>query len=147
MPPRNQSILKRLRSHAQKRLVFDPGIPRNQQLSSYKRYLELENKMLKRWHLRGEPGRQICQMRAMMIDVVIENLFLSALDLYITKYGKLQFRMAVVATGGYGRAELNPHSDIDIMFLYPDDAESEALTQFQELMAEEILYMRKEQQS
>lgn len=140
MPPRNQSILKRLRSHAQKRLVFDPGIPRNQQLSSYKRYLELENKMLKRWHLRGEPGRQICQMRAMMIDVVIENLFLSALDLYLTKYDKLQFRMAVVATGGYGRAELNPHSDIDIMFLYPDDTESEALTQFQELMAEEILY-------
>lgn len=140
MPPKNQSILKRLRSHAQKRLVFDPGIPRNQQLSSYKRYLELENKMLKRWHLRGESGREICQMRAMMIDVVIENLFLSALDLFLTKYGKLQFRMAVVATGGYGRAELNPHSDIDIMFLYPDDAESEALTQFQELMAEEILY-------
>ena len=26
MPPKNQSILKRLRSHAQKRLVFDPGI-------------------------------------------------------------------------------------------------------------------------
>ena len=139
MPPKNQSILKRLRSHAQKRLVFDPGIPRNQQLSSYKRYLELENKMLKRWHLRVSQ-REICQMRAMMIDVVIENLFLSALDLYLTKYGKLQFRMAVVATGGYGRAELNPHSDIDIMFLYPDDAESEALTQFQELMAEEILY-------
>lgn len=140
MPAKNQSILKRLRSHAQKRLVFDPGIPRNQQLSSYKRFLELENKMLKRWHLQGESGREICQMRAMMIDVVIENLFLSALDLYLTKYGKLQFRMAVVATGGFGRAELNPHSDIDIMFLYPDDAESKALTQFQELMAEEILY-------
>ncbi len=140
MPPKNQSILKRLRIHAQKRLVFDPGIPRNQQLSAYKRYLELENKMLKRFHQRGESGKEICQMRAMMIDVVIENLFLSALDLYLTKYGKLKFRMAVVATGGYGRAELNPHSDIDIMFLYPDDAESEALTRFQELMAEEILY-------
>ena len=91
MPPKNQSILKRLRSHAQKRLVFDPGIPRNQQLSSYKRYLELENKMLKRWHLRGESGREICQMRAMMIDVVIENLFLSALTYTLPNMANCNF--------------------------------------------------------
>ncbi len=140
MQNKNDILLKRLRRHAQKRLVFDPGIPRNKQLSAYKRYLELENEMLKRSHQKGGSGKEICQMRATMIDVVIENLFLAALDLYITQHGPLKVTMSVVATGGYGRAELNPHSDIDILFLYPDKADAKDLSVFQTLMAEEILY-------
>ena len=140
MSSKNFSTLKRLRKHAQKRLVFEPGIPKNQQLSAYKRYLELENKMLKRNHRNGSSGKEICQMRTTMIDVIIENLFLSALDLYLSKYKSLKFRISLIALGGYGRGELNPHSDIDIMFLYPTDSETLRLDQFKELMAEEILY-------
>ena len=140
MANKNPETLKRLRKHAQKRLVFLPGIPRNKQLSSYKRYLQLENEMLKRSHRKGTSGKEICQMRTTMIDVVIENLFLSALDLYVSKHGAIKSRMAVVATGGYGRGELNPHSDIDILFLYPSDADSSELKSFKALMAEEILY-------
>ena len=47
--------------------------------------------------------------------------------------------MSVIATVATA-AELNPHSDIDILFLYPEDAASKGLVQFKELMAEEILY-------
>ncbi len=140
MQTKNDSVLKRLRNHANRRLVFEPGIPRHKQLSAYKRYLELENEMLKRSHRKGGSGREICQMRTTMIDVVVENLFLAACDLYMTKHGPIPFSMSVIATGGYGRGELNPHSDIDIMFLYPDTEISDALKSFQELMAEEILY-------
>ena len=80
MQTKNDSVLKRLRNHANRRLVFEPGIPRHKQLSAYKRYLELENEMLKRSHRKGGSGREICQMRATMIDVVVENLFLAACD-------------------------------------------------------------------
>jgi [protein-PII] uridylyltransferase len=48
--------------------------------------------------------------------------------------------MAILATGGYGRRELNPHSDIDLMFLYPLKAGGKAFKKFQELVTEEILY-------
>lgn len=75
-----------------------------------------------------------------MIDVVIENLFIAALDLWAKEHKMLPCKMAVLATGGYGRRELNPHSDIDIMFLYPDRVRSKNFEKFQALLSEEILY-------
>lgn len=140
MPIQENPLYRRLHKHAQKRLVFDPGVSRNKQLPAYKRYIELENEMLKRHHQKGDSGREVCQARAAMADVVIENLFLAALDLYATEHGPLPCKMAVLATGGYGRRELNPHSDIDIMFLYPEKISGKNFDKFQEVLAEEILY-------
>lgn len=141
MPPIESSHLNRLHRHAQKRLVFDPGVSRSEQLPAYKRFLELENEILLRDHRKGLSGRKICLARTAMVDVVIENLFLSALDRYTKEKGRLPCKMAVLATGGYGRTELNPHSDIDIMFLYPDRiSNKERFGAFQALLTEEILY-------
>ncbi|MBC8189588.1 MAG: [protein-PII] uridylyltransferase, partial [Puniceicoccaceae bacterium] len=140
MPIQDNPLYRRLHQHAQKRLVFDPGVSRSKQLPAYKRYVELEKVMLERQHRKGTSGLEVCQARAAMTDVVIENLFLAALDLYTTQHGTLPCKMAILATGGYGRRELNPHSDIDIMFLYPVKAEGKAFAKFQELVTEEILY-------
>ena len=140
MPIQDNSLFRRLHQHAQKRLFFDPGVSRSKQLPAYKRYVELENVMLERMHRKGESGLKVCQARAAMIDVVVENLFLAALDLYTTEHGALPCKMAILATGGYGRRELNPHSDIDLMFLYPLKAGGKAFKKFQEIVAEEILY-------
>ena len=140
MPTQDTSLYKRLHKHAQKRLVFDPGVLRSKQLPAYKRYVELEKVMLERKHRQGKSGREVCQARAAMVDVVIENLFIAALDLYTTNYGIVPFKMGILATGGYGRRELNPHSDVDIMFLYPVKAKGEKFKKFQEVLTEEILY-------
>ena len=140
MPIQDNSLFRRLHQHAQKRLFFDPGVSRSKQLPAYKRYVELENVMLERMHRKGESGLKVCQARAAMIDVVVENLFLAALDLYTTEHGALPCKMAILATGGYGRRELNPHSDIDLMFLYPLKAGGKAFKKFQEVVTEEILY-------
>jgi [protein-PII] uridylyltransferase len=140
MPIQDNPLYRRLHQHAQKRLVFDPGVSRSKQLPAYKRYIELEKVMLVRQHRKGTSGLEVCQARAAMTDVVIENLFLAALDLYTTQHGTLPCKMAILATGGYGRRELNPHSDIDIMFLYPIKAEGKAFAKFQEVVTEEILY-------
>ena len=140
MPAQDTSLYKRLYQHAQKRLVFEPGVARGKQLPAYKRYVELEEVMLERQHRQGKPGREVCQARAAMTDVVIENLFLAALDFYTTNHGIVPYKMGILATGGYGRRELNPHSDIDIMFLYPVKAKGKDFSKFQEIITEEILY-------
>lgn len=141
MPIQDDSLFRRLHGHARKRLISDPNVSRNERLPAYKRYLELESVMLKRQHQNGGSGIQVCQARAAMIDVIIENLFLDALDsLYVNEPDSLRCKIAILATGGYGRRELNPHSDIDIMFLYPIRAGGKAFEKFQAILAEEILY-------
>ncbi|MFU8848242.1 MAG: [protein-PII] uridylyltransferase [Opitutales bacterium] len=140
MPIQDNPLFRRLHKHAHKRLAFEPGVSREKQLPAYKRYLQLENTMLERYHRKGDSGLEVCQARAAMIDVLIENLFLAALDLYTTQHGNIPCKMAILATGGYGRRELNPHSDIDIMLLYPEGVAGKKLEHFQQVLAEEILY-------
>ncbi|MEM8868176.1 MAG: [protein-PII] uridylyltransferase [Verrucomicrobiota bacterium] len=134
-------LFRRLHKHATKRLYFEPGVARSKQLPAYKKFVKLENEMLKRYHRQGDSGLKVCQARAAMVDVVIENLFLGALDQFTTLHGRLPCKVAIIATGGYGRGELNPHSDIDIMLLYPNRApDRKRFDLFQEIMTEEILY-------
>jgi [protein-PII] uridylyltransferase len=62
-------------------------------------------------HRSGVPGGEVAQLRSDAVDIVIDALFLRA--------GPAAGALAFVATGGYGRAELCPLSDIDLLVLVP----------------------------
>ena len=53
-----------------------------------------------------------------MMDHLIRHLFGQVSDDFIRRYPSENPRCSVVAQGGYGRGELNPYSDIDLLFLY-----------------------------
>src|SRR5256714_187014 len=53
-----------------------------------------------------------------MIAVLLRHLWESARSSLSAQAQKEFPPLALVAVGGYGRAELNPHSDIDLMFLH-----------------------------
>jgi [protein-PII] uridylyltransferase len=69
------------------------------------------------------------------IDRLVQLLFANATDHFMVRYPRISQRCAVVGQGGYGRGELNPASDIDLLFLYPWK-----VNPYIETVAEVILY-------
>jgi len=132
-------LFRRTRQHAKKRLVFHSGQSDTARLQDIKEFVRLEKEMLQRYHLKGDSGLRLTRARSIIIDVLIQNLFSYALRVAEESLVRIK-PMCVLATGGYGRGELNPHSDIDIMFLYPRSSMGKSLDLLKETMTKEILY-------
>ena len=74
---------------------------------------------LKRRFLAGESVVDLVHERASRIDAVLR-------DLWQTHMGDLGNQVALIAVGGYGRGELHPYSDVDVMLLLPEPVGDEA---------------------
>ena len=69
-------------------------------------------------HAADATGTAIVTLYTQHIDRLIQYLFAAASQLYARRNPRLNQRCTVLAQGGYGRGELNPYSDIDLLFLY-----------------------------
>ncbi|MPZ58589.1 MAG: [protein-PII] uridylyltransferase [Rhizobiales bacterium] len=86
--------------------------------------------------LRDRHGGRCAERLCHMLDEIIRVLYeFSGKYLYSSQNPSEAERMAVVATGGYGRGLLAPGSDIDLLFLLPYKQ-----TAWGESVAETILY-------
>ena len=89
----------------------------------------------------GEAGLPTAQARAAMIDVMLACLFDYALESYRRAHGELPSPVCLIALGGYGRHELSPQSDIDVMFLFPSKTKPAVVKPLQEHLVNEVLYL------
>jgi [protein-PII] uridylyltransferase len=113
-----QDLLKKIEAAAEARLTFPPEATAPEKLARYKNFLKVEAHRLKLLHRAGDGGRQICQARTAILDALLRHLWTAAREKLSAVAQKEFPPIALVAIGGFGRAELNPHSDIDFMFLH-----------------------------
>jgi len=136
MPPVH---LEKVLRHAERELVHHSHLRPTDLLDVYRRFLKLEEHRLKLEHARSENGREICQKRADVMTVMLRHLWKGAWETHTRLHPDKPPRVALLAVGGFGRGELNPFSDIDILFLYPDD--NAKLTQQVNDIVQHILYI------
>jgi len=105
--------------HARRELGSTPSARSSHLLALYQRFLKIENHRLRLRHQAGGGGREVCASRASLIDVILRHLFTSATASAQEKQARPIVPVSLVALGGYGRGELNPGSDVDVMFLHP----------------------------
>src|SRR5574337_892999 len=86
--------------------------------------------------LKDRHGRHCAERLCFIQDEIIRLLYDAATrHLYRSPIPSAAERMAIVATGGYGRGQLAPQSDIDLLFILPYKQ-----TAWGEQVAEAILY-------
>ena len=87
----------------------------NDPVTLFKNFRMEEEARLRTWHDAGGGGREIARQRSDMTDILFRELFEDVVRRVAKK--ALSGRLSVAAFGGYGRRELTPMSDVDILFL------------------------------
>ncbi len=119
-------------------LTLPPGTGAGERLTRCKAFLQARTEAIKARHAAGESGLVIAHARAAVVDELLSALLRMAVTTY--PHGALPTPMALLALGGYGRGELSPLSDVDVMFLYPSKTKSAVVKPLQEHLTNEILY-------
>lgn len=136
-PPHLDKVL----AHAGRQLNAVEGLRPGEQLPAYRRFLKIEEHRLRLRHRAGGGGLEICQARVELLDILLRHLFTHAWSAARGKNGQApEPPVALLAIGGYGRGELNPSSDVDILFLHdlPDSGRERAAA---DDLVQQVLYL------
>ena len=109
---------RKLYQRASELLTRDDGAPRSrgETLRLARKFYKVEDHRLRIAHRAGGSGLENCRMRSDVTDVLVRFLWEDTLALIP---GGERLPISVVANGGYGRSVMNPHSDLDLLFLFP----------------------------
>jgi [protein-PII] uridylyltransferase len=97
--------------------------------------LKQEKEKIQTWHRQGAGGREVVQAHTSLIDKLIRHLIIALIAHKPYSKAKILEEFALVAVGGYGRGEMNPFSDIDLLFLRPEKFKKTADEFIQDLIS------------
>ncbi len=130
--------LEQVLAHAENQLAATGARRPTEVLPLYKKFLKVEEHRLRLKHQAGHGGREICAHRADLVDVLLRYVFGAAFTATRPEEAS-GAPLALIALGGYGRGELNPFSDIDVMLLHRQGAKK--ISPHLEEMVEQVLYL------
>src|SRR5437870_2576264 len=130
--------LEQVLAHAENQLAATGARRPTEVLPLYKKFLKVEEHRLRLKHQAGHGGREICAHRADLVDVLLRYVFGAAFTATRPEEAS-GAPLALIALGGYGRGELNPFSDIDVMLLHRQWAKK--ISPHLEEMVEQVLYL------
>jgi [protein-PII] uridylyltransferase len=119
--PRKRSHSEKVLSHAAVRFSPEQRLANPTEISQqFRTFLKIEDHRLKIAHRCGAPGRQTAAARSSILDLVVVRAYDAASLLVFARDSSRDAPndCAVVALGGYGRGELAPYSDLDLLFLH-----------------------------
>src|SRR2546427_8805381 len=130
--------LDQVLAHAESRLAATGTRRPTEVLPLYKKFLKVEEHRLRLKHQANGGGREICARRAELVDVLLQYVFGAAAT--ATRGNAAPGTpLALIALGGYGRGELNPFSDIDVMLLHHQG--TRRILPHLEEMVQQVLYL------
>ena len=130
--------LEQVLAHAANQLAATGARRPTEVLPLYKKFLKVEEHRLRLKHQAGGGGREICARRSELVDVLLQYVFGAAVTATSGEKGS-GTPLTLIALGGYGRGELNPFSDIDVMLLPREGTRK--ISPHLQVMVEQILYL------
>ncbi len=130
--------LEQVLAHAANQLAATGARRPTEVLPLYKKFLKVEEHRLRLKHQAGGGGREICARRAELVDVLLQYVF-GAAATAARGNAAPGTPLALIALGGYGRGELNPFSDIDVMLLHHQG--TRRILPHLEEMVQQVLYL------
>jgi [protein-PII] uridylyltransferase len=131
--------LEQVLAHAENQLAATGAKRPTEALPLYKKFLKIEEHRLRLKHQAGGGGREICALRVDLIDILLRHVFAAATTSARPQKSTDETPLTLIALGGYGRGELNPFSDVDVMLLHGPKAGK--LSPYIEQVIEQILYL------
>lgn len=134
-------VLSVFRAEAQRLGLADLSPDNAEVLPRYREFLEFGRDLARLNHREGAGGLAVCRILSCSMDVLIQELLTRVEARWMEKNGSINTPLALMGLGGYGRSELCPFSDIDLMFVYPDKKRAPDFDTQQAFFNDGILYL------
>lgn len=105
-------------------------------ITSVKEYLRKGYELIYKQHRLGASGSDTVRAHTYLVDRAIKNIFEKSWMKSCGSTGSSADGITLIATGGYGRGELYPYSDIDLLFIH-----RKRISNTLEKIAKDILYI------